>query len=503
MNKKVKNPLVFLIMFVLPVAGAIAAGADLRLVDAVKQKNKEAVRSLLKQRVDVNARQADGATALHWAAHWNDLEAAELLIRGGADVNAANDYGVTPLSLACTNANAAMVESLLKAGANAEAVLPTGETVLMTCARIGSLGGVQSLLAHGAHVDSKDTEYGQTALMWAAAQGHSAVAQVLIEKGADVHAYSKNGLTPLLFAARSVDVQTAEVLMEAGANINEASKPPERKPEAPGIAKVGNYNDEGSGERSQLRPMTPLLMASASGQEKLAIFLLERGADPNAWDGGAAAIHYAMLQGIAYIGGVPRANYVAFLFRPNMRELVKALVAHGANLNIQFESSALSGGTSGFRNVVGASPFLLATSSNDTGLMRLLAANGADTRLPTKAGLTPLMVAAGSGRGNSRPEDTLDGFRGALEATKLALELGNDIKAVDNRGWTALHGAAFSGSDPIVEFLVEKGADVNAKAKNGDTPLELAVPKNKEIVHTSTGNLLIKFGATPKNGDKK
>jgi ankyrin repeat protein len=503
MIKKAKNLFVLWIMFLLPVASAVAAGADLRLVDAVKQKNKEAVRSLLKEHVDVNARQADGATALHWAAHWDDLEAADLLIRGGADVNAANDYGVTPLSLACTNADAPMVDSLLKAGANANAVQPTGETVLMTCARAGSVSAVRSLLARGARVDSKDTEYGQTALMWAAAQGHSAVAQALIEKGADIHEYSKNGLTPLLFAARSGDVQTAEVLIETGANVNEVSKPPQRKPEAAGIAKVGNYNDEGSGETSQLRPMTPLLMASASGNEKLAVFLLDRGADPNVWDGGAAPIHYAMLQGIAFIGGVPRANYVAFLFRPNMRELVKALLAHGANPNVQFESSALSGGTSGFRVAVGASPFLLATSSNDTELMRLLAANGADTRLTTKSGLTPLMVAAGSGRGNSRPEDALDNFRKALEATKLALELGNDIKAVDNRGWTALHGAAFTGSDPIVEFLVEKGADVNAKAKNGDTPLDLAIPQNKEIVHTSTGEILMKNGAKSKDGAKK
>ena len=469
-------------MFLLSVTSVAATAADLRLLEAVRQRDKETVRSLLKEPVEVNARQADGATALHWAAHWDDLEAAELLIRSGAEVNAANDYGVTPLSLACTNANAAMVETLLKAGADANAVLPTGETALMTCARTGNPDAVKSLLARRADANAKETESGQSPLMWAAAQGHAEAAQALIEQGADVHARSKGGFTPLLFAARVGNVDSAQVLLTAGANVNEAM-PVQSKPEASGDVPAGS--------------MTPLLMASASGHEKLAVFFLERGADPNAWDGGASAIHYALLHGMANIGGVPRANYVTFLLRPNMPELVKALLDRGANPNVRVVSSALTGGAGGFRGTVGATPFLLATATNDIPLMRLLVASGADPLIPTRANVTPLMVAAGAIGGNSRPEEERTGFRDALETVKLTLELGNDVNATDSGGRTALHGAAYTGSDPVVQFLVDKGAAVDAKDKRGETPWSLAVALNNagDIRHESTGNLLLKLGA--------
>jgi ankyrin repeat protein len=85
---------------VLASAGSLA-GAIGNLAEAVKARDKEATRSLLQQRADVNAPRPDGSTALQWAAHWDDLETAELLIRAGAKVNAADDYGVTPLTLAC------------------------------------------------------------------------------------------------------------------------------------------------------------------------------------------------------------------------------------------------------------------------------------------------------------------------------------------------------------------------------------------------------------------
>ena len=94
------------------VASVAAAATDLRLVDAVKNRDRAAARALLTQKIDVNIAQPDGATALHWAAHWDDLDTAELLIRARAQVNATNDFGVTPLSLACTNGSAAMVDKL-------------------------------------------------------------------------------------------------------------------------------------------------------------------------------------------------------------------------------------------------------------------------------------------------------------------------------------------------------------------------------------------------------
>ena len=130
------------------------------------------LQTLLKQKVDVNAPQPDGSTALHWAAQTDDLETADLLIGAGAQVGTANDYGITPLLLACQNGSAVMVEKLLKAGAKPNGAFPTGETALMIAARTGKPGAVQALLVQGADVNAKEPSLGQTALMWAAAQGH-------------------------------------------------------------------------------------------------------------------------------------------------------------------------------------------------------------------------------------------------------------------------------------------------------------------------------------------
>ena len=159
-------------ILVFTVATGVAAEGDLQLVEAVKGHNAALARTLLEQKVDVNAAQGDGVTALHWAAHWNDIDLARLLIDAGAHVNAANDLGVTPLSNACLNGSAGMVELLLQATANPNAATATGETVLMTCARTGNVSAVELLLASGADVHGAETARGQTALMWAAAENH-------------------------------------------------------------------------------------------------------------------------------------------------------------------------------------------------------------------------------------------------------------------------------------------------------------------------------------------
>ncbi|MGH9784709.1 MAG: ankyrin repeat domain-containing protein [Terriglobia bacterium] len=447
MAVKGKRPRCWWMIALLSVASLAAPSGDLRLVEAVEKGDKEAVRSLLREHADVNAPQADGATALHWAAHRDDLETAELLIRAGANVNAANDYGVTALSLASTNGNAAMVEKLLKAGADPNASRPTGETVLMTAARTGNAEAVKLLLAHGAEVNAKEARREQTALMWAVEGKKPEAARALIEHGADVHARSEGGFTPLLFAARQGDVDSARILLAAGANVNDSTP------------------EYGSA----------LVVASASGREAVAAFLLEKGADPNAADGyGMTALHYAFQKGLAVLGGVKPLPIVSFMFRPHMQELVKTLLAHGAKPNVQItkEPPELPMTGSGPGSLVGATPFLLATAADDdVSVLRVLAAGGADPLLATKEGITPLLVAAGIGRRRGR---TVEEERNALEAVELLMELGADVNAAMPNGWTPLHAAALSASSTVIQFLADNGAKLDAEDGAGQTPLSIA-----------------------------
>jgi ankyrin repeat protein len=487
MSVKVRKLGIWWLAPLLSIAGFAATGGDLRLVDAAKSRNHEAVRSLLQQHVDVNTPQADGATALAWAAHWDDMETAELLIRAGANVNAANSYGVTPLALACTNQSAAMVERLLNAGADANGA-PTGTPALMVAARTGNVEIVSSLLAHGANVNAKESAHGQTALMWAVAEKHPEAAKLLIEHGADVHAHSASGFTPLLFAAQQGDVESTRTLLEAGANVNDAAP------------------EDGSA----------LVVATHSGHEALALFLLEKGADPNVTDAyGITALHYALRKGLARVSGVRPISGAGYLYRPNMPELVKALLEHGANPNIRVAKFPPMPNTRQFKLIdltpVGATPFLLAAASYDAGIMRLLAAHGADPLLTDQAKNTPLIMAAGFAEGIThavdRPQqDDVD----ALEAVRAAVELGADVNATNDIGDTAIHGAAYVGANDIVQFLAEKGAKIDTENVYGQTAWTIAaevmtpgLAKDKDLrprnSHQSTADLLVKLGAKPVN----
>lgn len=479
------------ILLLLPVLGTAAAN-DLRLVDAVEKGNRETARSLLNEPIDVNAAQADGATALHWAAHWNDLEMAELLIRAGANTNAANDYSVTPLSLACTNGSAAMVDKLLNVGADPNLPLPTGETALMTCAWTGNAEAVKHLLESGADVHARESRSGQTALMWALEQRHSEAARALVDGGADVHARSQSGFTPLLFAAKQGDLESVRILLAAGANTNEGT--PVRS--VTGRRRAGTVPDG----------MNPLLMASVSGHEDLALFLLENGADPNAADGtGATALHYALLKGMALVGAVStRLAVNTHVFRPNMMNLVHALLARGGNPNARLlQDPRLPGNTPRF-SLIGATPFLFATATGDVDLMRFLMESGADPMLATTKNATPLMVAAGLG---NTEDPTEERKKLALEAAKMLVELGANVNAVGENDWTALHGAAYTGADAMAQFLVEKGAQLDVEDAFGQTPFSIATGQIGAFIvqfqkkpfgpHPSTADLLLQLGADP------
>ncbi len=461
---------------VLAMPGASYAASDLRVVTAARQRDRAAVVALVKTKADVNAAQADGATALHWAAHWNDVEMADALIRAGARVEAGNEYGATPLWLASVNGSGPMVERLLKAGASAGAAIASGETPLMSAARAGSVEAVAHLLGAGTPVDAKELARGQTALMWAAAERHPAVVRALVDKGAGVNLGSRSGFTPLMFAAREGDLESVRLLVERGANVNaEAS--------------------DGS---------TPLLVATVRGHVAVAEFLLDRSANPNAAAAGYTPLHWAAgtwETSTSFDYRFTDGEWVALVGIPVRQDkfrLMKTLLAKGADVNARTTKTPPRYGFTLFGQqqaaLVGVTPFFLAAIVADVEVMKFLVAAGADPTIADGDGTTPLMVAAGRARVDN---ETRVPEAAALEATRLALDLKIDANAANKNGETALHSAALAGLDSVVKLLVERGAAVNAKTKAGKTPLATAegtVVAMQLVVRTSTATLLKSLG---------
>lgn len=452
------------------------AASDLRVVTAARQRDRAAVVALTRTKADVNATQADGATALHWAAHWNDVEMADALIRAGARVDAGNEYGATPLWLASVNGSAAMVARLLKAGANPGTAIVSGETPLMTAARAGSLDSVTQLLAAGAPVDAKEAARGQTALMWAAAEKHAGVVRALVDKGAGVNLGSTSGFTPLMFAAREGDLESARLLVERGAAVNAEAV-------------------DGS---------TPLLVATVRGHVALAEFLLDRQADPNAMAAGYTPLHWAAgtwETSTSFDYRFTDGEWSALVGIPDRQDrfrLMKALLARGANVNARTTETPPRYGFTLFGQqqaaLIGVTPFFLAAIVADVEVMKFLVAAGADPTIADSDGTTPLMVAAGRARVDN---ETRVPEAAVLEATRLALDLKLDVNAANKTGDTALHAAALAGLDSVVKLLIDRGAAINAKTKAGKTPLATAegtVVAMQLVVRTSTANLLRSLG---------
>jgi ankyrin repeat protein len=475
--------------------------AQREIVDAAKDQDAAAVRALLKQHADVNARQGDGATALHWAAHWNDLETAGLFIQAGAQVNASDDSGATPLSLACANGTVPMTELLLKAGANPNAALSTGDTPLMAAARTGSVDVLKLLLAHGANVNAKETSGGQTALMWAVAENHLEVTRLLLKSGADVHATSKGKFTALLFAAQQGNIESARALLAAGADVNEAA--PDGVAGDTNAQSFTKSGTEASAllvaidsapeteaaqriRRGDIGPIDSTLDNMHQAHEQFAVFLLEKGADPTLHGAGRTALHSAVQR-----------------VMPN---LVKALLAHGADPNARLEKPMPAVSRLGVPIELGATPFWLAASYANVEIMTILVAGGADPNLTSKDGTTPLMVAAGLNF-----EEGMDKYgrrwfaqgtqalqQHAREAVLLCLELGNDINAANEKGFTAMFAGVYWNGPTFAQFLYDHGAKVNAKNKRGQTPWSIAQGEyhaGSFMIHKDTSDLLEKFGA--------
>lgn len=432
-----------------------AFGADAPLADAAEKANWPKVRTLLKEKVDANAVQKDGMTALHWAVQHDDPEITKLLLSAGAKATVENRYGVTPLSLACTNGNAEVIKVLLAAGADANTVLRGGETVLMTAARTGRIEPVKVLLDAGAKIDAKDRK-DQTALMWAAADGHAAVVELLIKTGADVKVRLKSGFTPMLFAVREGRIDVVRAFLKAGVDANEAIQ---TKRNAGGFAAPDG--------------LSALNLAVENGHFELAEALLKAGANPNDQRAGSTPLHR-----LTWVRKPNRGDDPDGLPPPTgsgkltSLQLVKQLVAHGADVNARIEKGSSGRGK---LTTTGATAFLLASKTADLPYLKLLVELGADPKLTNKDGCTPLMAAAGIG--TLAPTEEAGTEPEALAAAEYILSLGADVNAVDKNGETAMHGAAYKSLPKMVHYLTDKGAKIdvwNTKNKYGWTPVVIA-----------------------------
>ncbi len=472
------------VLLLLVLAGAMlqpaTAAADQRLVQAAARGDAAAVRVLLAERADVNAADADGTTALHWAVWADDLATTDMLIRAGAKVAAANAFAVTPVYLAAEHGNTPLLRRLLDAGADVNTADGTGDTLLMAAVRTGNADSVRLLLDRAAQVNAAEPELGHTALMWAVRTDNAALVRLLLERGASIETRTRvgakpamrppgtgggshgvgivrsgvppqgeqlpapGGMTPLLFAARDGSLAAAELLVAGGANLN--------TPDPNG--------------------MTPLLMAITNDQLPVAQLLVDKGADVNAadWYGrtplwAAVEIRNLDLRSAATENGVDRAAAL---------RLITTLIDKGTDVNARVKEfppqrrHMLPLGSLEWVDFTGQTAFIRAAQSADVPLMRLLLSKGADPAITTFNGTTALMAAAGVNwvAGQTYSESPARW----IEAVQLCLELGGDVNAVNAMGLGAVHGAANRGSDDIIELLARRGARLDVPDKEGRTP---------------------------------
>ena len=518
-------------MYVTPVMGSgvvllLLSTASLSAVrsevaDAAMRGDKAAVRTLLAQHADVNAPQADGATALHWAAYRGDKELADMLIRAGADVKAANREGATPLWLASINGDAAIIAALITAGADPNEHLPLGRTPLMTASRTGNVAAMKVLLDHGADVNAKETLRGTTALMWAADEAHPAAVQLLIQRGADIKTRSNpapRGRGPALgkandprravaaqgaavAAGRALDLNALNALTQggaapgqrgaaqgqrgAGAAVGDAAGDDDQGDAAAGPPRRGPAPNDGGGltplvyaarsndlesvkillaAGADLNQVTgygwsPLLVATQNRYYRLGAFLLDHGADPNlANKGGWTPLYLATDN-----RNIENGDYPVRKSDMDHLDFIKLLLDKGADINARVKDSTESRTvfTNQWLDENGATAFLRASQSGDLALMKLLLAHGADPQIATTLKVTALQVAAGIGWVEGITYEWSE--QDTLEAVRLLLDLGLDPNAQADTGRTALHGAAHKGRPAVVQLLADHGARLDVR----------------------------------------
>lgn len=463
-------------------------GVNVSLADAARARDMATVRAMLKPGLDkavVNAQGYDGTPALHWVVLVDDVADAKLLLAAGADPKLANRLGVTPLAVAATSGNAEMINVLLEAGADVNALDTAGEPPLWAAVRSGKLDAVKTLADRGASLTFKDSVQ-QTTLMLAVRENHPDIVKFLVDRGADVNVKTRVGGTPgwvlpnsvpgfghgigivrgglpdrgsrnlipgglsaLMYAARDGRTESAKILVSAGADLKQTDP----------------------------NGITPFLMAISNNQMETARFLLDKGSDINVvdWYGRTPLWSAVEVRNM----DVDNATFKNGVDREPVLELIKILLDKGADPNLRTKETPPirrfilpTTGSLEWVDFTGMTPFLYAARSGDVTVMKLLLAHGADPKIPTFSGTTALMAAAGI---NWTVDQTYDeGDAALLEAVKLCFDLGMDVNATNSMGLTALDGAANRGTLDIIKFLVSKGAKLDAKDKEGRTPMNWA-----------------------------
>ncbi|MBV9508606.1 MAG: ankyrin repeat domain-containing protein [Acidobacteriia bacterium] len=486
----------------LSIAALPLIAGEAQLAGAIKSGQRAAaIEMIAKKAADVNAAEADGSTALLWAANLNDTDLVSRLLKAGASPKVRNQLGSTPLGEAALNANPGMIKALLEAGADPNVAGQDGQTPLMLIARTAEVASAKLLLEKGANPNVKEAQREQTPLMWAAAATQAPMVRELLAHGAEVDAKSATdlmtplvssepraqprppgGMTALLFAVREGCLDCVKALVEKGANVD--------LPDPEGVS--------------------PLISAVFNTHFDVAKYLIEKGANIDHWDWwGRTPLYLAVDYNTLPHGGRPD--------QPSLDEtlpidIIRILLDKGANPNPQLKLLQPYRATGADRGVdrmlmqPGVTPLLRAAKAQDAPVIKLLLEHGAIVDLPNNDGMTPTVAASGMGsvdadtRGNYSAPDIQERSIASLE---LLLAHGGQINGRATRLEQApLHGAAFWGWNKVVEYLVSKGADINLPDARGFTAVDYAMGRaggnsrggQRIDVHKDTADLLLAKG---------